>query len=99
ASDGVPGGHSPFARALFQWLEKAPDVHFHQLLQLHIAKTVMENTSADIQTQVPETRVQGVAPDACLSGSRCVGDMGAASLTKEVEGLKAQLARDQDVTA
>ena len=59
----------------------------------------MESTSNDLRTQVPETRLQGVAPDACLKGAPCAGDISAASLTQEVETLKSQLARDQDVTA
>src|SRR5215831_19219591 len=28
ALDGLPGQHSPFARALFYWLDKSPDIYF-----------------------------------------------------------------------
>src|SRR5262245_48109212 len=99
ASDGLPGAHSPFARALLQWLEAAPDVHFHQLLQLHVSRTVIETTSRDEFTQVPETLVRGVAPEACLKGAGCVSDTRAASLAQEIEALKLEHTRDQELAA
>ena len=92
ASDGLEGGHSPFARALFEWLEKAPGLQLHQLLQLNVAKTVMETTSrGGIRPQVPEMVVRGTPPDACLKGAAC-DDPRSVELALEVGALKRELA-------
>jgi uncharacterized caspase-like protein len=73
ALDGLRGEHSPFARALFYWLEKSPDIYFHQLLS-RVAKMVIEDTTRAKFTQVPEMLVRGVAPEACLKGQGCSAD-------------------------
>src|SRR5262245_55528792 len=93
ASDGLEGAHSPFARALIEWLEKAPGLRLHELLQLNVAKTVMESTSrGGIRPQIPETVVRGTPPHACLKGTQCEGDPNAVELALEVEALKRDLA-------
>ena len=97
ALDGLPGQHSPFARALFYWLDKSPDIYFHQLLS-HVAKMVIEDTTRAKFTQVPEMLVRGVAPEACLKGQGCSADPQAAALRAELESLKTERARDQDLT-
>jgi uncharacterized caspase-like protein len=96
ALDGIPGEHSPFARALFYWLEKSPEIHFHQLLS-HVAKMVIEDTTRAKFTQVPEMLVRGAAPEACLKDQGCSNDPQAAALRVELESLRAERARDQDV--
>jgi hypothetical protein len=92
--DGIEGEHSPFARALFEGLEKSPDLYFHQLLQLHVAKAVIEATGRAGFTQVPETLTRGVAPDACLEGAGCAADERAGALQAELERLRTERGRD-----
>ncbi len=99
AFDGVPGKHSPFANALLTALGAVPNVHFHQLFD-RTAKAVIQMTTlpgAGITPQVPEMLVRGGAPDACLSGKSCGADPRAAALRAEVEDLKRQHARDQEL--
>ena len=97
ADDGLEGAHSPFARALVYWLEKAPEVHFHQLFQVHVTHSVIEETRSGRFTQLPETRVIGPPPEGCLKGVGCVADIQTAALAQENEKLKAQLTRDQEL--
>ena len=97
ADDGFEGAHSPFARALVYWLEKAPEVHFHQLFQVHVTHRVIEETRGGRFTQLPETRMIGPPPEGCLKGAGCVGDLQTAALAQDNEKLKAQLARDQEL--
>ena len=99
ADDGLAGAHSPFARALVFWLEKAPQVHFHQLFQVHVTHSVIEETRGGRFTQLPEIRMIGPPPEGCLKGEGCVGDIETAALAQENEKLKAQLARDQELGA
>jgi uncharacterized caspase-like protein/predicted negative regulator of RcsB-dependent stress response len=96
ALDGMPGEHSPFARALLYWLDKSPDIYFNQLFS-HVAKMVIEDTTRAKFTQVPEMLVQGVPPEACLKGQGCSADPQDAELRAELETLKALRARDQDL--
>ena len=98
ADDGFEGAHSPFARALAYWLEKAPQVHFHQLFQVHVTHTVIEETRGGRFTQLPETRMIGPPPDGCLKGAGCVGDLQTAALAQQNEQLKAELSRDQELS-
>jgi tetratricopeptide (TPR) repeat protein len=95
ALDGIDGEHSPFARALFEGLRRSPDLYFHQLLQLHVAKAVIEITGRAGFTQVPETLTRGIAPDACLKGLGCAADDRAGALQQEVERLRSERSRDQ----
>jgi len=99
ALDGPPGQHSPFARALFSALEAAPAVHFHQVFD-RVAKTVIETTGGDgfsSKPQVPEMLVRGGAPEACLVGAGCAADPQAVALREEVENLKREHVRDQEL--
>src|SRR5262249_2645033 len=50
-------------------------------------------------TQVPEVRVVGQPPDACLKGEGCVGDIRAAALFQELDVLRQEHARDQELAA
>src|SRR5215471_161422 len=98
ALDGPTGAHSPYARALLQWLEKAPEVNFQDVLS-YVAKEVIEDTARTNTTQVPEMLQRGMAPAGCLKGEGCVGDVRAAALTRDVEDLRQQHARDQELAA
>ena len=60
ADDGLPGAHSPFARALFAALTATPNVHFDQVFN-RVAKTVIEETSKANFTQIPEMLIRGGA--------------------------------------
>ncbi|MEP1114009.1 MAG: caspase family protein, partial [Nitratireductor sp.] len=44
AQDGVPGAHSPFAEALFHWMENEPTAPFAQMLD-RVSKRVIERTT------------------------------------------------------
>lgn len=94
AQDGLPGEHSPFARSLFEWLEKSPRVNFDQLFN-RVAISVMDATAAQNFTQVPEMLVRGGAPDTCLAGRDCTADPDAGPLQRQVETLSNEKARDQ----
>jgi tetratricopeptide (TPR) repeat protein len=98
ALDGPPGAHSPYMQALLAWLEKEPAVYFHDVLS-HTAKEVIEDTSRANFTQVPEMLARGELPVACLKGGDCVGDARAAALTQEVDALRQEHARDQELKA
>ncbi|MBO0765534.1 MAG: caspase family protein [Hyphomicrobiaceae bacterium] len=96
ASDGYPGAHSPYARALVHWLEQAPRVQFHEVLS-HVAKDVIEDTARSNDTQVPEMVVRGGGADGCLKGADCAGDLKTAALQQELEALKERHTDDQRV--
>ncbi len=96
ASDGLVGAHSPFARALLAALSGAPNIHFDQVFN-RVAKTVIEETSKGIFTQIPEMLIRGGAPETCLAGEACAADPRAAALAEEVEALKRDRARDQEL--
>lgn len=96
AQDGTPGTHSPFAEALFHWMESEPARHFDQMLDL-VTKRVIEATTAVNFTQVPEILIRGGAPEACLAPSKCVTDPQAAALRAEVERLRSENARSQEL--
>ena len=96
ASDGLAGAHSPFARALLAALSGAPNIHYDQVFN-RVAKTVIEETSKGIFTQIPEVLIRGGAPETCLAGEACAADPRAAALAEEVEALKRDRARDQEL--
>ena len=99
ASDGLPGEHSPFARALFQWLEKAPEIHFTSS-----AAARRQDRDGDHQQRHPHAgagdpaagRRPGCLPQGLSLRQRLGRHVARPGRWK---GLKAQLARDQDVTA
>ncbi len=96
ADDGLPGAHSPFARALFAALAETPNVHFDQVFN-RVAKTVIEETSEAGFTQIPEMLIRGGAPETCLAGVACAADPQAAALREEVAALTRDRARDQEL--
>jgi uncharacterized caspase-like protein len=96
ALDGLPGAHSPFARALFAALAATPNVHFDQVFS-RVSKTVIEETAKANFTQIPEMLIRGGAPETCLAGEDCAADPQAAALRSEIESLKRDLARDQEL--
>ncbi len=96
ADDGLPGQHSPFARALFASLAETPNVHFHQVFD-RVSKAVIEETSKGNFTQIPEMLIRGGAPETCLAGEGCAADPHAAALTAELDALKRDRARDQEL--
>lgn len=96
AQDGLPGAHSPFAEALFHWLEAEPGTQFAQVLD-RVTKRVIERTTAANFTQIPEVLIRGGAPESCLVGDGCSSDPEAMSLRKEIEALKAANARNQEL--
>ena len=96
ADDGLPGAHSPFARALFASLAATPNVHFHQVFD-RVSKAVIEETSKGAFTQIPEMLIRGGAPETCLAGEGCAADPHAAALTAELDSLKRDRARDQEL--
>lgn len=95
AQDGPSGGHSPFAESLFHWMEREPAVPFDQMLD-RVAKRVIERTTADNFTQIPEVLIRGGAPETCLVGRGCAGAAAAAQTRVEVEKLSAERARNQE---
>jgi len=95
AQDGPPGDHSPFAEALFHYMQAEPQSRFDQMFDL-VTKRVVERTTAANFTQVPEILIRGGAPDACLSGTPCGGSAEAAALRTEIAALKAANARNQE---
>lgn len=94
ALDGPAGGHSPFAQALFHYMEAEPQRRFDQLLDL-VTKRVVERTAAANFTQVPEILIRGGAPDACLAGN-CGTHSVSTALRAEIDELKAKNARNQE---
>jgi tetratricopeptide (TPR) repeat protein len=98
ASDGLPGTHSPFARALLQWLSGLPRRTSPGAAAARGACRD-RGTSREGVAQVPEALVRGAAPDVCLKGTDCVGDMRAAVLEQELEALKQKHNRDQELAA
>lgn len=98
ALDGLPGTHSPFAQVLFDWLEKSPNINFDQVFN-RVARGVIDATSAQNFTQIPEMLVRGGAPDACLSGQNCGSDPDAGKLRAQVAALQAEKLRNQDFEA
>jgi tetratricopeptide (TPR) repeat protein len=98
ALDGPTGADSPYARALLQWLEKAPEVYFQDVLS-YVAKDVIEETARANLTQVPEMLQRGMAPADCLKGVGCVGDVRAAVLSQEMADLRQEHTRDQELAA
>ncbi|MGO9986237.1 MAG: caspase family protein [Rhodomicrobium sp.] len=96
ADDGLPGAHSPFALALLAALSQAPSTHFDQVFN-RVAKTVIEKTSKEGFTQIPEMLIRGGAPEACLAGAGCAADPQAAALREELAALQRDRARDQEL--
>jgi tetratricopeptide (TPR) repeat protein len=97
AQDGPPGKHSPFATALFAALEASPEIYFDQVFN-RVAKATIEATKASGFTQLPETLARGGAPEACLRGTGCAGDIRAAALAAEVGKLREARRRDQELS-
>lgn len=89
ARDGLPGAHSPFAEALFHYLEHQTTVHFDQVLN-RVAIRVEAQAREQGFIQVPEILIRGGAPEACLAGTKCSGDPEAAKLRLELDALKAE---------
>ncbi len=96
AQDGEPGTHSPFAKALFYWMEEEPRIQFDQLFG-RVAKRVIEQTTADNFTQVPEILIRGGTPEACLSTDNCGIDPQAAVLRREIAQLTEENLRSQEL--
>jgi tetratricopeptide (TPR) repeat protein len=96
ADDGLPGAHSPFARALFAAFTETPNVHFHQVFD-RVSKAVIEESAKGLFTQIPEMLIRGGAPEACLAGEACAADPRAAALATELDALKRDRARDQEL--
>ncbi|MGE0280046.1 MAG: caspase family protein [Rhizobiaceae bacterium] len=95
AQDGPPGDHSPFAEALFHYMQAEPQSRFDQMFDL-VTKRVVERTSAANFTQVPEILIRGGAPETCLSAGGCGGNAETAALRTEIAELKAANARNQE---
>lgn len=95
AQDGPPGDHSPFAEALFHYMEAEPQSRFDQMFDL-VTKRVVERTAAANFTQVPEILIRGGAPESCLSGSACGGNAETVALRAEIAELKAANTRNQE---
>ncbi len=98
AQDGPPGSHSPFAEALFELMEEEPGQRFDQLFD-RVTKRVIERTTAQNFTQVPETLIRGGAPEVCLSANGCAGNAETASLKSEIAALKQANQRNQEYEA
>jgi tetratricopeptide (TPR) repeat protein len=96
AQDGPPGAHSPFARALFEWLEKAPATPFDTLFD-RVAATVIEETTRANFAQVPERLVRGVAPAHCLKAGGCGADPEAQTLRARVAVLETERSFEQQI--
>jgi len=95
AQDGPAGDHSPFAEAMFHYMEAEPQSRFDQMFDL-VTKRVVERTAAANFTQVPEILIRGGAPEACLAAGACGGNAETAALRNEITELKAANARNQD---
>jgi tetratricopeptide (TPR) repeat protein len=98
ALDGLPGAHSPFARAIFAALAAAPTMHFDQIFN-RVSKNVIEESAKVNFTQIPEMLIRGGAPEACLAGAACAADPQANAAREELEVLKRERARDQEFIA
>lgn len=98
AQDGAPGQHSPFAEALFHWMEAEPRIQFQQMFS-RVAKRVIERTTAANFTQVPEILIRGGAPDACISAENCGVDPQAELLRREIDMLTEENRRNQELAA
>jgi len=95
AQDGAPGDHSPFAEALFHYMETEPESRFDQMFDL-VTKRVVERTAAANFTQVPEILIRGGAPETCLAAGGCAGNAETAALRAEIAELKAANTRNQE---
>lgn len=96
AQDGEPGTHSPFAKALFHWIEAEPRIKFDQLFG-RVAKRVIEETTANNFTQIPEILIRGGAPQACVSSEGCGIDPQAEILEREIAQLREENLRSQEL--
>lgn len=96
AQDGAPGTHSPFAKALFHWMEEEPRIQFDQLFG-RVAKRVIEQTTADNFTQIPEILIRGGTPETCLSAEGCGVDPQAEVLRREIAQLTEENLRSQEL--
>ncbi len=95
AQDGLPGAHSPFALSLFEAMETQASVPFDQMLD-RVTKQVIETTTANRFTQVPEILIRGGSPETCLAGGNCALDPQADQLRAEVAQLQQENARVQE---
>ena len=103
ALDGPKGGHSPFAQALFHWLDstarpEGPRLRFQSLFE-RVVNRVMTETDRAGFPQVPERFISALSPDHCLAGKGCFDDPARGRLEAENERLKEQLVGVQDQAA
>ena len=96
AQDGTPGTHSPFAKALFHWMKQEPRIQFDQMFG-RVAKRVIEQTTADNFTQIPEILIRGGSPEACLAAEGCGIDPQAEVLRREIAQLTEDNLRSQEL--
>ncbi|MEX0343414.1 MAG: caspase family protein [Rhizobiaceae bacterium] len=96
ARDGEPGTHSPFAKALFHWMEQEPRIKFDQLFG-RVSKRVIEQTAEDNFTQIPEILIRGGTPETCLSLEGCGIDPEAEVLRREIAALTEDNLRSQEL--
>lgn len=96
ALDGEPGTNSPFAEALFYWMEQEPRIQFDQMFG-RVAKRVIEVTTEANFTQVPEILIRGGSPEACLDNEGCGVDPQAEVLKREIAQLTEENLRSQEL--
>ena len=98
ALDGPAGQHSPFAAALF-----APSTPRPTCISIRCSTASPRPSSSAPpracagKPQVPEMLMRGGAPESCLAGENCAADPQAAALREEVETLRRDHARDQEL--
>lgn len=87
ALDGLAGTHSPFATALLDTLADNPNIYFEQLFNEVARATHAAAQKQNGFLQIPGKVVGGAAPDDCLAGKDCIGDVRMAALAVENERL------------
>lgn len=99
ALDGAKGANSPFAASLVAGLAANPRIYFEQVMNEVGRATYAAAQEDDGFQQVPGKIVGTPAPDDCLAGQGCIGDMRMAALAEANEKLTADASAVRSIVA
>jgi tetratricopeptide (TPR) repeat protein len=100
ALDGAAGANPPFAAAFADRLAANPGIYFEQVMN-DVARVTSAGAAAFSAgfRQIPGKVVGGAAPDDCLAGTGCVGDVRMAALAVENDRLAVDAAGVRNLLA